>query len=230
MLKKEEIFFTDWHRWLFGTAPPSFLLEAALRAVIIFALMVLIMRLMGRRLKGEISIAELAVVLTFGGIITKPLHVPTVGLLPPVAVLLALLGMHRINNWLAHKYRPVELLEQGDVVVVVRDGCLDLPQLQAASLSRDELFGLLRVEKVKHLGELWRVYLESDGVFSVYQRPAPQPGLSIMPPEDAPPPATDGPAQGRLVCEACGFLAPVATTSAAHCPRCAAQRWVPATV
>lgn len=229
-MKKEEIVFTDWHRWLFGTAPPSFTLEAALRAAFIFAVLLLIVRLMGRRLKGEISIAELAVVLTFGGIITKPLHTPNVGVLPAVAVLLALLVMHRLSNWLAYKYRPVELLEQGDVVVVVRDGCLDLPQLQAASVSRDELLGLLRVESVQQLGELWRVYLEADGCFSVYTRPEPQPGLSILPREDAPPPATTGPAQGRLVCASCGYLATATDHAGTHCLRCAAQDWVPATI
>lgn len=229
-MKKEEIVFADWHRWLFGTALPSFTLEVALRAAVIFAVMLLIVRLMGRRLKGEISITELAIVLTLGGIISKPLQTPTAGVLPAVAVLLAALGMHRLSNWLAFKYRRVELVAQGDVVVVVRDGCLDLPQLAAASLSRDELFGLLRAESIQQLGQLHRVYLEADGCFSLYARPEPQPGLSIWPREDAPPPAAEGPAQGRLVCATCGHLAAPTDHAGTHCLRCDAQNWVAATL
>ena len=111
-MKKEDIKFGDWHRWLFGEAPPSFVGETALRAFLIFLLMVLIMRLMGRRMKGQMSVTELAVVLTLGAVIAGPMQIPTAGLLPSVAVLLALLFMHRFTNWLAFKSRRAELVQQ----------------------------------------------------------------------------------------------------------------------
>ena len=227
-MKKEDIVFSDWHRWLFGTAPPAFALEAAVRALLIFMVMVLIVRWLGRRMKGQLSISELAIVLTLGAIIAGPLHLPTGGLLPSVAVLLTVLAVHRLSNWLAYKFRPVELVQQGDVALLVRDGCLELEVMEKHALSQEQFFGLLRNESIAQLGELRRAYLEANGRLSLYKRPAPQPGLSVLPPADRPPPAAAGPAQGRRVCATCGHVAAPADHAGTHCLRCGAQNWVPA--
>ncbi|RYY10916.1 MAG: DUF421 domain-containing protein, partial [Cytophagaceae bacterium] len=159
-MEKGEIHFGDWQRWLFGDAPPAFMGEVLLRALFMFAVMVVLMRLMGRRMKGEISIAELGVVLTFGAIIGGTMHQPKAGLLPGLAVLGAVLFMHRFTNWLAFRSHAVEKVEQGDAVVLLRDGVLDLAVLQRQALSQEQVFGLLRNENIRQLGELRRVYFE----------------------------------------------------------------------
>ena len=227
-MKKEDIIFSDWHRWLFGEAPPSFAGEVVIRAAIIFIVMLLLMRWLGRRMKGQLSISELAVVLTLGAIIAGPMQIPTAGLLPSVVVLLAVLGMHRLSNWLAFKYRAVEVLQQGDLVVLVRDGTLELETMQRQALSQEQLFGQLRNKNVAQLGELRRAYLEANGRLSLYKLPEPRPGLSVLPRADQPPPATDGPALGRQVCATCGHLAAPTDHAGPRCLRCGAENWVPA--
>ncbi|GAA4506371.1 DUF421 domain-containing protein [Hymenobacter ginsengisoli] len=228
-MKKEDIIFSDWHRWLFGTAPPAFTGEVAVRAILLFACMLLMMRLLGRRMKGQLSIGELAVILTLGAIIGGGLQNPAMGLLPSLVALAVILFMHRMVNWLAFKYRPVELLEQGDMSLIVRDGLLELATMQQHALSQEQLFGLLRNKKIAHLGELRRVYLEANGRLSFYKLPEPRPGLSVLPRADAPPPAPDGPAHGRRVCATCGHLASATDHAGTRCPRCSADNWLPAT-
>jgi uncharacterized membrane protein YcaP (DUF421 family) len=228
-MKKEEISLGDWQRWLFGTAPPAFTLEVLLRTVLIFACMLLVMRLLGRRMKGQLSIGELAVVLTLGGIIGGALHNPEMGVLPSLVVLATILGMHRLVNWLAFKSHAVELLEQGQASRLVRDGCLELATMHEHAISQEQLFGLLRNNNIAHLGELRRVYLEANGRLSFYKLPQPRPGLSVLPRADAPPPAPDGPAHGRRVCATCGHLATPTDHAGASCPRCTAENWLPAT-
>lgn len=227
-MKKEEIDFSDWQRWLFGTAPPAFTLEVALRTVLIFACMLLVMRLLGRRMKGQLSIGELAVVLTLGGIISGALHNPEMGVLPSVVVLATILAMHRLVNWLAFKSHAVERIEQGVPSVLVRDGRLELATMHEHALSQEQLFGLLRNKNVAHLGELRRVYLEANGRLSFYKLSEPQPGLSVLPRADAPQPAPAGPAHGRRVCATCGHLATPTDHAGTRCPRCGAENWLPA--
>lgn len=227
-MKKEDIIFSDWHRWLFGQAPPSFVGEVAIRAVIIFVVMVVIVRWLGRRMKGQLSITELAVVLTLGAIIAGPMQIPTAGLLPSIVVLLAVLGVHRLSNWLAFKYRPVELAQQGDLALLVRDGCLEMQTIAHHAISQEQLFGQLRNESVAQLGELRRVYLEANGRLSLYKLPEPRPGLSVLPRADQPPPAPTGPAQGQRVCATCGYVPTPTDHSGTHCLRCGAENWVPA--
>jgi len=229
-MQKQDIVFSDWHRWLFGAAPPIFTAEVGIRALLIFMVMLLIIRWLGRRMKGQLSVGELAVILTLGAIIAGPMQIPTVGLLPSVVVLLAVLGVHRISNWLAFKYRPVELLQQGDLTLLVRDGCLELPAMHRHALSQEQLFGQLRNQNVTHLGELRRVYLEANGRLSFYKLPQPQPGLSVLPRADAPGPATDGPARHHQVCATCGHVPAATDHAGTRCLRCGAHNWLPATV
>ncbi|MFD1873052.1 DUF421 domain-containing protein [Hymenobacter bucti] len=229
-MKKEEVIFSDWHRWLFGTAPPAFTGEVAIRAFIIFTVMLLIVRLLGRRMKGQLSVSELAVVLTLGAIIAGPTQIPTAGLLPTVVVLVAVLGMHRLSNWLAFKYRRVELWQQGDLAVLVRNGCMEMETLQLHAISQDQLFGLLRNEKIAQLGELKRVYMEANGRVSCYKRSEPQPGLSLLPRAAAAPASTDA-ASGPQVCATCGRVAKTpADRTDTHCPHCGADNWQPTTL
>ena len=129
-------------------------------------------------MKGQLSIGELAVILTLGAVIASALQLPTAGMLPSVVILLAALGMHRLTNWLVFKYRPVELAQQGDLV---RNGCLELATMRHHALSQEQLFGLLRNEKIAQLNELKRVYLEATGRLSYYRLAEPKPGLSILP-------------------------------------------------
>lgn len=227
-MKKEDIIFSDWHRWLFGEAPPSFTGEVAIRALLIFVVMLVIVRLLGRRMKGQMSVSELAVILTLGAVIAGPMQIPTAGLLPSVAVLLAVLFMHRFSNWLAFKYRRVELVQQGDLALLVRDGCLDLPAMQRQALSQEQLFGQLRNQNIKQLGELRRVYFEANGRVSLYKLPAPQPGLSILPRADSALVLASGAAQGQQVCAACGYVPTPTDHAGGHCLRCGANKWVPA--
>lgn len=227
-MKKEEIIFSDWQRWLFGDAPPAFMGEVLLRAVVMFVAVVVLMRLMGRRMKGEISIAELAVVLTFGAIIGGTMQQPKSGLVPGLAVLGAVLVMHRFTNWLAYKYHAVEVVEQGDVALLLRDGVLDLAAMQRQALSQEQLFGLLRNENISQLGELRRVYFEVNGELSLYKLPTPVPGLSVRPPADAPPAALEGPAQGKKACATCGQVPTPPDYAGGHCLHCGAAHWQPA--
>lgn len=222
--------FSDWHRWLFGTAPPAFMGEVAIRALIIFVVMLVVVRWLGRRMKGQLSIGELAVILTLGAMIAGPLQIPTAGLLPSVVILLAVLGMHRLTNWLAFKYRPVELAQQGDLALLVRNGCLELATMRHHALSQEQLFGLLRNEKIAQLGELKRVYLEANGRLSYYKLAEPKPGLSILPRPGTPPPAPTGPAHNQQACATCGHVASLTNHAGPHCRRCGADNWLPATV
>ena len=229
-MKKEDIHFGDWHRWIFGTTPPAFTWEVAIRATLIFIIMLAFVRWLGRRMKGQISASELAVVLTLGAIIAAPMQKATAGLLPSIVVLLAVLGMHRFVNWLAFKYRKVEVVEQGKMALLVRDGCLDLKQMHEYALSQEQLFGLLRNESVAQLGELRRVYMEANGRISLYKLAAPQPGLSVLPRDDYPPAAATGPAHGREVCGTCGHVPSPTEHAGARCRNCGYQNWMPATV
>jgi uncharacterized membrane protein YcaP (DUF421 family) len=60
-------------RILIGENPWSFLLEVALRSGIIYVVLFITMRLMGKRMAAQLSVSELAVMITLGAAVGVPL-------------------------------------------------------------------------------------------------------------------------------------------------------------
>jgi hypothetical protein len=65
-MKKYEIHLADWQRMLFGQSPPVFLLEVLIRTIIIYVFLLFVLRWLGKRMSGQLTILEMAVMLTLG--------------------------------------------------------------------------------------------------------------------------------------------------------------------
>jgi len=77
----EQYRLTDWQRILIGEAPAVFLLEVLFRSLLIFFVLQLVIRGMGKRMAGQLTISEMAVMITLGAIIAAPIQLPDRGLI-----------------------------------------------------------------------------------------------------------------------------------------------------
>src|SRR5215213_8698060 len=109
-MKKEEIHLWDIERILFGQAPPEFLLEVFIRTLVIYLLATIVMRWLGKRMNGQLTIVELAVVVMMGAILAVPMQIPDRGLLQGVIVLLSVLLLLRGINLVAFRNSRFEKL------------------------------------------------------------------------------------------------------------------------
>lgn len=224
-MKKDEIHFDDINRWLFGNTPPEFMLEVLLRTLIIFFFLLLVVRLMGQRMSGQITITELAVMITIGAIVSPVMQLPDRGILFGIVVLIAALIFQRGLNLLAFKKEKVEHLTQGALSPLIKDGELDLEQLRKTRMSKQQVYSMLRNKKIYNLGQVKRAYLEACGLLSVYTASDAKAGLSIIP-------QTDNAAQNmqfRLddavkACCQCGHVQPVINEQVS-CDNCHASEW-----
>lgn len=200
----------DWNRILFGDGSPLFLFEVVARTLLLYLLLLLAMRLMGRRVAAQLSRSELAVILTLGAAIGLPIQAADSGMLWAFIILLVGIGFQRGLAAASLRWRQVEHVSQGAVRIVLREGRLDLAALRSMQMSTDKLMMALRAEGIQHLGELRRVYIESAGGLSLVRYETPRAGLSILVSENEP----DGVAAvheaergGARVCAACGGAA-----------------------
>ena len=213
----------DWQRILLGSAPWEFLVEVGLRTLIIYLALLITMRLLGKRMNAQLTVAELSVMIMLGGIVSVPMQIPERGLLHGVLILGCVLVLFRTINWLAYKYRRFEYFTQGDLQILVADGVLDLQQMAAAKLSREQLFANLRAANIQQLGQVKRAYLEANGEFSIYEQQPPRPGLSVLPGKDEAIHQAAPEDRHLKACGSCGQLVPAA--AAAACPRCGRNKW-----
>lgn len=180
-MKKEEIHFGDVNRWLFGQAPPEFLLEVLLRTFIIFLFLLLVIRLMGKRMAGQMTLTEIAVMVTLGAIVSPAMQLPDRGILMGVVALSAALLFQRGLNLLVVQNRRAETLTQGVAAALIKDGKIEVTEMSKARISRQQLFAMLREKKVFNLGQVKRAYLEANGLFTLYLEEKEKPGLSLLP-------------------------------------------------
>jgi len=223
-MKKEEIHWEDWQRILLGNAPLEFMLEVLIRTAIIYFFLLVTLRLMGKRMGGQLTIAELAVMLTLGAIVSVPMQAPDKGLLQGLLVLICALIFQRGLTYFAVKHKKIESLTEGTASMVVKDGVLLVDQLSALKISKEQLLAVLRNQEVYNLGEVQRLYLEACGIFSVFRYASPKPGLLITPDADEGTYAAFDVDETMQSCENCGNTI-AANTSNSTCDNCGSTSW-----
>ena len=183
-MKKEEIHLDDIRRILFGEAPPEFLLEVFVRAIIMYVALVIVVRLLGKRTNAQLTITEKAVFITLGAIVALPMQGPTSGIVVGIVILICVLFFQRTLTRTYFKSPRWESMIQGKMRMLVKDSVIDIGALKNVMISRQQLFEILRNKGIRQLGQVKRVYLEASGTFSIYHYEDVKPGLSIMPDKD----------------------------------------------
>lgn len=226
-MDKEEIYLGDWKRLLFGNAPVEFLLEVIIRSIFIYCALLVIIRLLGKRMSSQLTITELAVMLTLGAIVSVPMQIPDRGVLQGVLLLFLILLFERGLTWLIYKNRKIEDLAQGKMSLLIKDGVLQLNEVQKLNISHEQLFAVLRSNEIFNLGEIKRLYQEACGMFSVYKNESPKPGLSILPQGDKSIHKIVQVSDDLMVCGRCGNTTPKQNASK-PCTVCSNNHWEPA--
>lgn len=222
-MRKEDINWDDWYRILIGYAPPEFLLEVMFRTIILYVFLLFVLRLMGKRMGGMLSISELAVLLTLGAIICVPMQLPDKGILLGFVALLAALAFQRGFNLIGFKSGTAEEIIHGIESVLLKDGTLVVEELKKASITRQQLYAVLRSQNIYNLGEVERIYMEAAGLFSVFRFKQPKPGLSLLPTSDEAAHHNQRINPQILVCRDCGRTKAVAEED--NCTNCGCKHW-----
>lgn len=228
-MEKEEVKITDLHRILFGDAPSEYVWEVFFRTLVIFLMLIVFLRLIGKRMGGQFTISELAIMLSLGATIAVPMQTPERGILQGLIIMITFLFLHRKVNLWEVRNRKVEQLLQGNAVLLVRDGVIETKNMSACRISKQQLFAVLREKNVHNLGKVKRVYLEASGIFSIYELAEAKPGLSVLPPKDREIETSvlkEDPSK-----KSCGQCGNTVTNGAAKssCNLCSSQNWIKST-
>lgn len=219
----------DWHRMLFSAdAPPSFLLEVALRCVLTYLMLLGALRVTGRRGVRQLSIFELSILLGLGSAAGDTMLYDNTSLLSAAMVFFMVTVLYVLFNRLTEKYPRFSDWLEGKPVLLVEDGQLCLANFIKQNLTQKELFGELRQQQVEHLGQVRRAYIEDTGGFSVFFYPNEQvrPGLPIWPERANERRQVE--AAGLYACAACGHAQHLERATVASCPVCHQDIWAPA--
>jgi uncharacterized membrane protein YcaP (DUF421 family) len=225
-MKKEDIHLGDLSRLLFGEAPPIFLLEVFIRTLVVYVFLLFILRWLGKRMSGQLTIMELSVMLTLGAIVSASMQLPDHGILEGVFLLLCALSFQRGISYLGVLSSRFEKITQGKAGMLVKDGVLQLAAMKEFRISRQQVFAQLRNQKIYNLGLVDRMYLEASGMYSVFKSEQLKAGLSVMPPDDNSISSMLKERTGMMACRSCGAVKPEKDLN--ECHKCGCREWAKA--
>jgi uncharacterized membrane protein YcaP (DUF421 family) len=220
----------DWKRIVFGDAPPEFLAEVFFRTILMYIVLLLTLRLLGKRMNAQLSIMEFAVMISLGAIVSLPMQSPERGVLDGAVLLLLILAFQRWLGLLSFKSRKVGELVNGRMSTLVKDGILQTNIMKQEGITKGQLFAQLRHKQIIQLGELDRVYLEAHGVFSIFPSRSPKPGLSTLPEKDDAYLDAQQRENGLCVCAYCGTVVKESSGKSHECPNCHHRQWTHAII
>ncbi len=146
-----------------------------LRTALLYGLLILAIRLMGKRQVAEMEPAEFVVTMLLANLASVPMQDNGLPLLSGVVPILTVLGLELILAVLSMKLLPVRRMLNGVPTLLIRDGRIDQKALAASRVSLDELEQKLREKGVFDYAEAAYAILETDGELTVMPFPEYQP-------------------------------------------------------
>jgi len=146
---------------------PLPILEKLLRPVVVYLVLVLLLRLFGKRELAQLNPFDLVVLLSLSNTVQNAIIGDDNSVTGGIIGAFSLLAI----NWLVVRVlfrspRLTRILE-GRAAILVRNGQIDLKALARESLSREELVAVIHKQGFEHVHQVRRCELEPNGSFYV---------------------------------------------------------------
>lgn len=218
-----------WKELLLGSEEWSFLLEALLRTFIMFIIIIVALRLLGKRGVKQLSVFELVVIIGLGSAAGDPMFYKDVGILPALLVFIMIISLYSLITYLIGRYKKFENLVEGKPICLIKNGVFEIDNFKKEALGEDEFFAELRLKGVSQLGQIEEAIEEISGEISVFYYPDEEVryGLPIMP-NSLEHPINTITEPGHYACIFCGFAQKFEVVKDPVCPDCGKEEWVKA--
>lgn len=222
----KEIF--EWNRLFFNNLPEIFILEVIFRSTVMFVILLLTLKLAGKRGVKQLSIFETVIVIALGSAAGDPMFYEDVGIVPAAIVFIVIIALYRAVTWLTGKSKHFEEFIEGKTECLINEGKFSLRSFKKESLAQDEFFSELRIKSIEHLGQVRHAFLETSGEVSIfyYADKDVKYGLPILPSlfNEKSKIISDN---GIYACTFCGHIEEQ-ISGTAICEVCKKDEWVPA--
>jgi uncharacterized membrane protein YcaP (DUF421 family) len=157
-----------WGRVLLGEQPPLYFFEVLFKVVVIFCLLLLIMRLLGKRGQKNLSPMQQMLLIALGSSAGDALLYPTVSLLYAATILVSVTLLTMWMDRATVRYRRVRDYVESHPRVLVRDGVIDQRALHKERTNVRELNAALRCAGARSIEQVELAILEVSGAISVF--------------------------------------------------------------
>ena len=153
---------------LFDLAMPWW--EFILRAVVVYAVVLGMVRLSGKRALGQITPFDVLLIVLLGNAVQNALLGKDTSLGGGLLLAATLIGINYGVGWLSTRSAKVEKLVEGEPVLIARDGEVLASVLKRELVTRADLEAAMRQQGCTHISEVSMALLEINGHITIVPR------------------------------------------------------------
>ena len=157
----------NWGDMFSSTTP---VLEIVLRGTLLYLATVVMMRIVGQRESGGLTLTDLLVVFLVGNAVAQSMSTDYLSIPESLILVATLLFWSVVLDAAAYRFPRLGRLLKARPRPLIEDGKVNQRSLHREFLSRDELDAQLRLHGVEDVSEVHRAYLEPNGMISVFKR------------------------------------------------------------
>lgn len=141
-----------------------------IRSILIYLLVLVVIRLMGKRQVGEMQPFEFVITLIIADLACIPMAELSVPILHGIVPILSLLILHFLICVFARKSQVARYLLTGKPAVIVSPKGIDYNELKELNMTLDDLFELLRGCNVFKISDIAYAIIETNGNLCVIKK------------------------------------------------------------
>ena len=142
-----------------------------IRAIILYIIVLIVMRLMGKREIGQLQPFELAISIMIADLASIPMTEPGIPITNGIIPILGLLVMHLIISLINIKSIRARQIMCGKPSILIYRGKIDEKVLKRERFTINELQERLRGNNIVNIGDVEYAILETSGQVTVIQKP-----------------------------------------------------------
>ncbi|MFL5928656.1 MAG: DUF421 domain-containing protein [Gaiellaceae bacterium] len=145
-------------------------MDIVLRTILVFAVLLVLMRVIGRRELSSLQPFDLILLIVLGDAVQQGLTQDDYSLTGAFLVIFTFAVLQVLVSWLGYKFRAVRPVLEGDPLIVVDDGELIERNMKRERLTPEEIAEAARQNGIGHLSEVRWAVLETTGAISFIKK------------------------------------------------------------
>ena len=141
-------------------------MDLVLRATFVFAFMLLLTRIIGKRELSSLQPFDLILLIVLGDALQQGLTQDDYSLTGAVLVVGTIAVLQVSVSWLSYRFPRTRPVLEGEPVVIVQDGKVIERNLKRERLTLEEVREAARKQQIAHLADVRFAILETDGEIS----------------------------------------------------------------
>jgi uncharacterized membrane protein YcaP (DUF421 family) len=145
-------------------------MDIALRALVLYAFVIFLMRVIGRRELSSLSAIDLVLLIVLGDTIQQGLTQDDYSVTGALIAISTIAAVQVLTSYVSFRFRFARRILEGEPIVIIQDGTLIDRNMRRERITADEVAEEMRLQQIASFDEVEWAIVESNGQISFVKK------------------------------------------------------------